>query len=142
MEKKEEKLIIQQNEVSAEFKKVDSFGYLKPIGKVLGNNFFTFHRPNLEELFNTINSFPEPKYWLTSENFLIHPWMKNITNTNVHILSSEKIEGKVPSITWNQLSDFFHEISNQKAMVIISLNQEDELQYAAHLTQMIEEIKG
>lgn len=127
-----------------EIQRNDTFGSLKPLGKILGNNIFTFHRPNLEDLFHTLNSLPEPKYWLTSENFLLHPLMANIHAVKKYILTDEfaSSDYRVPQLLWKDVHDFLWSIQNEKAMLIISLNEADEIKHTVQLNYIIKALQA
>jgi hypothetical protein len=123
-------------------KELSYFGYLKPFGKVIGNDVFTFHRPNTEELFNTLISFPKPVYWLTSANFL-----KDLSNREMmHSITVLKLIGgtqkaELGEISIDNLSDFFESIKNQKAMVLISCNEVDGIAFENTIEQVILRLK-
>lgn len=110
--------------------KSSDFGTLKPLGKILGNNFFTYHQPNMEELFNTLRSFPQPVFWLTSANYLKPAYLDSLglDHSNIYIFPSDEFDKnrKVKYIDSTSLSDIFHNWVNQNAMVLISCNSKDE----------------
>lgn len=140
MEKKEEVAIEAKSHVQGH----QQFGFLKPLGKLVGNNIFTFHRPNLDELFNTLNSFPEPKYLLTSENHLFHPLMRSLHQVRTYIIGKERTNkiSKHTWIAWDNLASFLHEIGSQNAMIVIALNTEDKQVHLEELNTIIEQLKA
>lgn len=118
------------------------FGYLKPYGKIEGNNIFTFHRPNMEELSNTLRSFPQPVYWLTHPKFSISNMAKGLLK-EVKVISfsmQEKMASEV-AIVAAQLIDFLKEKAGQKAMIVISCSEEEERIYGAELEKIILSLK-
>ncbi len=103
------------------------FGFLKPYGKVLGNNVFTYNLPNMDELSNVLNSFPTPVYWITSSNFILSPSIQNIlTEHHVLIIANDAASNSTtfPSIDLHLLKEFLEEKAHQNAMIIISCNEE------------------
>jgi len=120
----------EQKEVLSTYQQEETktyFGFLKPYGKVLGNNIFTYNLPNMDELSNVLNSFPKPVYWITSSNFILSPSIQNILAEH-HVLIIAKNEEDqsmpYPSIDLYQLQTFLREKSNQNAMILISCNEE------------------
>lgn len=118
------------------------FGSLKPLGKVCGNNLFTFHRPNLEELMNTLRSFPKPIYWLTSANFLLSKSTSEISdNISVFKLTQEKTNNVLGNLSIADLAEFLTSHSNQKAMIVISCNEQDEELFGFKIDEIIAKLK-
>lgn len=140
---KEKKELIQPIDKSAidKIDKVNDFGNLKPVGKLMGNNFFTFHQPNIEELFNTLNSFPEPKYLFASENILLNPMIRNLQKTEIFVLTNSEIENG-NHISWQHLGNLMEEIKSQNAMIIISLNQKDIVNHSENLNTILASLKS
>lgn len=124
----------------------DQSGYLKPYGKVLGNDVFTFHRPNTDELLNTLRSFPEPIYWLTSAVYLRVPAMQGFIAENGHrmyVFSEEPVSGfkNILNIKMEELENTLKMISIQNAMILISCNSEDEQRYDDLIGELIKRLK-
>lgn len=135
----EDKKVIHSESVATENSKATRyFGSLKPHGKVLGNNIFTFHLPNLEELANTLNSFPKPVFWITSDNFLMSPLVKNVLGIhNVIVISEEKTKQLYPVLNLHELQDFLTTKANLNAMILISCNEVDTEKYSALIDDII-----
>jgi len=121
----------------------EDFGSIKPLGKIMGNNVFTFHRPNIEELRNTLRTFPEPAYWLTSENFYKSSLMKSLSLTSKIVLFEKKIEPMAVDYvvkTIDEIANWFREIAHQDAMILFSLNQEDEQRFGNKLETILKQL--
>ncbi|MBN9292990.1 MAG: hypothetical protein J0G96_03310 [Flavobacteriia bacterium] len=124
----------------------EQFGYLKPYGKVLGNDVFTFHRPNTEELLNTLRSFPEPVYWFTSAGYLYVPAMQGFIAENkqrMYVFSEEPVSGfkDILNVKMEELENRLKMISAQNAMILISCNTEDEERYDELIGELIKRLK-
>lgn len=131
----------EQNSVQEE-----RFGYLKPYGKVLGNDVFTFHRPNTEELLNTLRSFPEPVYWFTSSTYLHISTVQGFVTENskqIYVFSEEPIFGfkDILNVKMEELENKLKLISAQNAMILISCNTEDEQRYDELIGELIKRLK-
>lgn len=143
MTKGNKKTMLKGNSQQINFGESSSyFGYLKPFGKVMGNDVFTFHRPNTEELFNTLISFPKPVYWLTSANFSTSfPSKEQMNSISVFKLVNGNQKTEFNEISIDNLSVFFESIKNQKAMVLISCNEADERAFKNTIEQIILRLK-
>jgi|GEM_PF-4933278 len=124
----------------------DQSGYLKPYGKVLGNDVFTFHRPNTDELLNTLRSFPEPVYWFTSAVYLRVPAMQGFISENsrrMYVFSEEPVSGfkDILNIKMEELENTLKMISVQNAMILISCNSEEEQRYDDLIGELIKRLK-
>lgn len=108
----------------SEERKLDT-GFLKPYGKVKGNNVFTFHRPIIEELRNTLASFPAPVYWLTSESILNNKLLENFYQELEKVICLTTLDGRKNQLKFSKLSAFLTEVENSNAMVLISCNSDE-----------------
>lgn len=135
------KEIVEQKEHDQEIRPEVYFGVLKPYGKVMGNNVFTHHQPNLEELVNTLHGFPKPVYWLTSESFTISPIVQGILSLHTVLKIKPTSSRTENEISIADLSHFFVEHAYQNAMIVISCNEKETKEYAVQIEEIIENLK-